>query len=70
MQSSLSLSPTSFNRFLTSLQQKTDVMREEMVRLYPDATAQEWIEEHISPVTTPLRRITEEIRACVKEMVP
>lgn len=45
-------------------------MREEMLRLYPDATAQEWIEEHISPVTTPLRRITEEIRACVKEMVP
>lgn len=45
-------------------------MREEMLRLYPDATAQEWVEEHISPVTTPLRRITEEIRACVKEMVP
>lgn len=56
--------------FLTTLQQKADAMKEEMLRLYPDATAQEWIEEHLSPVTTPLRRITEEIRACVKEMVP
>ncbi|XP_010736675.2 hexosaminidase D [Larimichthys crocea] len=56
--------------FLTTLHQKVDAMREEMVRFYPDSTVQEWIEEHVSPVMGPLQRITEEIRACVKEMVP
>ncbi|KAM9336758.1 hexosaminidase D isoform 1-T2 [Symphorus nematophorus] len=56
--------------FLATLQQKVEAVREEMVRLYPDSTAQEWIEEHVSPVAAPLQRITEDIRACVKEMVP
>lgn len=56
--------------FLTTLQQKVDALKEEMASLYPDATVQEWIEEHISPVMVPLQRITEEIRSCVKEMVP
>lgn len=41
-----------------------------MVDLYPAATAQEWIEEHVSPVMAPLQRLTEDIQACVKEMVP
>lgn len=57
-------------RFLTTVHQKLEVVREEMVRFYPDSTAQEWIEEHVSPVVAPLQRITEDIRACVKEMVP
>ncbi|XP_034563284.1 hexosaminidase D [Notolabrus celidotus] len=56
--------------YLTMLQQKVEALREEMVQLYPDSTAQEWIEEHARPVMAPLQRITEEIRACVKEMVP
>ncbi|XP_036936812.1 hexosaminidase D [Acanthopagrus latus] len=56
--------------FLTTVHQKLEVVREEMVRFYPDSTAQEWIEEHVSPVVAPLQRITEDIRACVKEMVP
>lgn len=52
------------------LQQRTEAVREEMLHLYPDATAQEWIEEHVSPVMAPLQRITEEIGDCIKEMVP
>ncbi|XP_044035272.1 hexosaminidase D [Siniperca chuatsi] len=56
--------------YLTTLQQKVEAIREEMVRLYPNSTAQEWIEEHVSPVMAPLQKITEDIRACVKEMVP
>jgi len=52
------------------LQEKAAAVREEMVRLYPEATAREWIEEHVSPVTAPLQRITEDIRACVGEMLP
>ncbi|XP_037611952.1 hexosaminidase D isoform X1 [Sebastes umbrosus] len=56
--------------YLTTLQEKAEGVREEMVRLYPDSTAQEWMEEHVSPVVAPLQRITEEIRACVNEMVP
>ncbi|XP_073345995.1 hexosaminidase D [Pagrus major] len=56
--------------FLTTIQQKVEVVREELVRFYPDSTAQEWIEEHVTPVVAPLQRITEDIRACVKEMVP
>lgn len=55
---------------LTMLQQKVEAVREEMVQLYPESTAQEWIEEHVSPVMAPLQRITQEIRVCVKEMVP
>lgn len=56
--------------YLTVLQEKVAAVREEMVRLYPESTAQEWIEEHVSPVVAPLLRITEEISACVNEMVP
>ncbi|XP_023263895.1 hexosaminidase D [Seriola lalandi dorsalis] len=56
--------------YLTTLQQKVEVVKEEMVRLYPECTAQEWIEEHVSPVMAPLQRITEDVLACVKEMVP
>lgn len=55
---------------LTTLQQKVDALREEMTCLFPKATVQEWMEEHVHPVMAPLQRITEEIRACVKEMVP
>ena len=47
-----------------------DAIKEEMVRLYQDSTVQEWIEEHALPVMAPLQRIREDIRACVKEMVP
>ncbi|XP_034414957.1 hexosaminidase D [Cyclopterus lumpus] len=56
--------------YLTTLQEKVAAVREEMVRLYPESTAQEWIEEHVSPVTAPLQRITEDIRTCANEMVP
>uniref|UniRef100_A0A3Q4AP41 beta-N-acetylhexosaminidase n=1 Tax=Mola mola TaxID=94237 RepID=A0A3Q4AP41_MOLML len=49
---------------------KVDAIKEEMVHLYQDSTVQEWIEEHALPVMAPLQRITEDIRACVKEMVP
>ncbi|CAK6974282.1 LOW QUALITY PROTEIN: hexosaminidase D-like [Scomber scombrus] len=56
--------------YLAMLQQKGEEVRGEMVQLYPDSTAQEWIEEHVSPVMAPLQRIIDEIAACVKEMVP
>ncbi|XP_071329329.1 hexosaminidase D [Trachinotus anak] len=56
--------------YVTTLQQKVEAVKEEMVRLYPESSAQEWIEEHVSPVLTPLQRITEDVMACVQEMVP
>nr|XP_040032238.1 hexosaminidase D [Gasterosteus aculeatus aculeatus] len=56
--------------YLTALQEKVEALREEMVLLYPESTAQEWIVEHVSPVLAPLQRITEDITACVNEMVP
>ncbi|KAM4525049.1 hexosaminidase D [Odontesthes bonariensis] len=56
--------------YLAMLQQKAEAVREEMVHLYPDSTAQEWIEEHVSPVMVPLQQITEDIQACLKEIVP
>lgn len=55
---------------MATLQQKVEAVREEMASLYPDSTVQEWIEEHVSPVTAPLQRITEDVAACLKEMVP
>ncbi|KAM3859902.1 hexosaminidase D [Diretmus argenteus] len=57
-------------QLLTMLEQKVEAMREEMVRLYPDSTAQEWIEQHVSPVVAPLQRINESITACLLEVVP
>ncbi|CAL8380473.1 unnamed protein product [Gadus morhua 'NCC'] len=55
---------------LTMLEERAGVARVEMERLYPDSTAQEWMEQHLSPVAEPLRRITEEISVCLPEMVP
>ncbi|MED6285768.1 hypothetical protein CHARACLAT_032500 [Characodon lateralis] len=56
--------------YLDTLQKEVEAVRKEMVNLYPDSTAEEWIEEHVTPVMVPLQRITEAIQACVKEMVP
>ncbi|XP_034717242.1 hexosaminidase D [Etheostoma cragini] len=56
--------------YLATLQEKAGAVREEMVRLYPNSTAQEWMEEHVSPVVAPLQRITEDISACLNQMVP
>ncbi|KAA8581088.1 hypothetical protein FQN60_002669 [Etheostoma spectabile] len=54
--------------YLATLQEKAEAVREEMVRLYPDSTAQEWMEEHVSPVVAPLQKITEDISACLNQM--
>ncbi|XP_047464457.1 hexosaminidase D [Mugil cephalus] len=56
--------------YLAMLQQKAEAVREEMVQFYPDSTAQEWLEEHVHPVTAPLQKLTEDTGACVKEMMP
>lgn len=55
---------------METLQKKAEAVRKEMVELYSDSTAQEWIEEHVSPVMAPLQRLTQDIQACVKEMLP
>lgn len=46
------------------------MVKKEMVRLYPASTAQEWVEQHVSPVVAPLQRILEDTRASLLEMVP
>ncbi|XP_023804987.1 hexosaminidase D [Oryzias latipes] len=51
--------------YAAALQQKAAAVRDEMLRFYPDATAQEWMEEHVSPVMTPIQQIMEETGACV-----
>ncbi|PWA21362.1 hypothetical protein CCH79_00003479 [Gambusia affinis] len=56
--------------YLDTLQKTVEAVRKEMVNLYPDSTAEEWMEEHVSPVAAPLQRIIDAIQACVKEMVP
>ncbi|XP_031164510.1 hexosaminidase D [Sander lucioperca] len=56
--------------YLATLQEKAEAVREEMVRLYPDSTSQEWMEENVSPVVAPLQRITEDISTCLNQMVP
>ncbi|XP_005809678.1 hexosaminidase D [Xiphophorus maculatus] len=56
--------------YLDTLQKMVEAVRKEMVHFYPDSTADEWIEEHASPVAAPLQRIIDAIPACVKEMVP
>ncbi|XP_056153111.1 hexosaminidase D isoform X1 [Lampris incognitus] len=55
---------------LTLLKQKVEAVREEMLRLYPDSTAQEWIGQHVEPVVAPLQRITQDIGECLLEMMP
>ncbi|XP_037546630.1 hexosaminidase D [Nematolebias whitei] len=56
--------------YLETLEKKVEALKKEMVDLYPAATTQEWIEEHVSPVMAPLQRLTEDVQACLKEMVP
>ncbi|KAF7651253.1 hypothetical protein LDENG_00113480 [Lucifuga dentata] len=56
--------------YLAMLEQKVEAVREEMGRLYPDSTAQEWIEQHVSPVVAPLQRITEDLTSCLGHMMP
>ncbi|XP_076024038.1 hexosaminidase D isoform X2 [Genypterus blacodes] len=56
--------------YLTALEQKVEALWEEMRRLYPDSVVQEWIEQHVVPVTAPLQRVTEDIRVCLEEMLP
>ncbi|XP_010787617.1 hexosaminidase D-like, partial [Notothenia coriiceps] len=56
--------------YLVTIQEKVEALKEEMVRLYPDSTAEEWIEEHVSPVVAPLQRIMEDFSACVTETQP
>ncbi|XP_057682945.1 hexosaminidase D [Corythoichthys intestinalis] len=56
--------------YLDLLQEKVNVVREGMRHIYPDSTAQEWMEEHVSPVMGPLKRILDEITECSMEIVP
>ncbi|KAK5850432.1 hypothetical protein PBY51_001313 [Eleginops maclovinus] len=56
--------------YLGPMQEKVEALKEEMVRLYPDSTAEEWIEEHVSPVMAPLQRITEDFTSCLNETQP
>ncbi|XP_008436229.1 hexosaminidase D [Poecilia reticulata] len=56
--------------YLDTLQKMVEAVRKEMVNLYPNSTAEEWMEEHVSPVTAPLQQIIDAIPGCVKEMVP
>lgn len=56
--------------YLSMLQQKVEAFKDEMLRFYTDATVQEWLEEHVWPIQSPLQRTAEEISACVKEIVP
>lgn len=55
--------------YLTALQQKLDLLKAEMGRLYPESTVKEWLEEHVWPVQAPLQRTVEEITACLEEML-
>uniref|UniRef100_A0A674ER53 beta-N-acetylhexosaminidase n=1 Tax=Salmo trutta TaxID=8032 RepID=A0A674ER53_SALTR len=55
---------------LALVEQRVAMVKKEMVRLYPASTAQEWVEQHVSPVVAPLQRILEDTRASLLEMVP
>ena len=57
-------------RLLALVEQRVAMVKKEMVRLYPDSTAQEWVEQHVSPVVAPLQRVLEDTRASLLEMVP
>lgn len=59
---------TQASTYLTVLQQKVEAVREEMLRLYPDSTVQEWLEEHVSPVLIPLQRIRDDITVSLTGM--
>ncbi|XP_041714600.1 hexosaminidase D isoform X1 [Coregonus clupeaformis] len=55
---------------LALVEQRVAMVRKEMVRLYPASTAQEWVEQHVSPVVAPLQRVLVDTRASLLEMVP
>lgn len=61
---------TQATSLLDLVMQKVEVVREEMVRLYPDSTVGEWMGQHVEPVVAPLQRVVEDTQACLLEMVP
>ncbi|KAJ7987852.1 hypothetical protein DPEC_G00330860 [Dallia pectoralis] len=56
--------------FLALVNERVELVRKEILSLYPASTAQEWEEQHASPVVDPLQRILEDTRASIQEMVP
>uniref|UniRef100_A0A6Q2XZF2 beta-N-acetylhexosaminidase n=1 Tax=Esox lucius TaxID=8010 RepID=A0A6Q2XZF2_ESOLU len=55
--------------FLALVEERVELVRKEILSLYPASTAQEWEEQHVSPVVVPLQRILEDTRASLLEMV-
>ncbi|KAG9350362.1 hypothetical protein JZ751_026717 [Albula glossodonta] len=55
---------------LTGVEQKMEALRQEMVQLFPDSTAQEWIEQHVAPVLEPLRHLLDDIQVTLQGLIP
>ncbi|XP_030629779.1 hexosaminidase D [Chanos chanos] len=59
---------TELTMVLNVLELKVQEVKDEMRLLYPDSTAEEWVEEHVHPVLTPLRTTLHDIRLALENM--
>uniref|UniRef100_A0A8D0CLA5 beta-N-acetylhexosaminidase n=1 Tax=Scleropages formosus TaxID=113540 RepID=A0A8D0CLA5_SCLFO len=55
---------------LSSVEVKVQALWQEMTQLFPEATAHEWVQQHVSGVLEPLRSLVQDANAIIQEMLP
>ncbi|KAG7491688.1 hypothetical protein MATL_G00006800 [Megalops atlanticus] len=55
---------------LARVEPKVEAVTQEMRHLFPDSTAQEWIQQHVSAVLEPLQSLLEDVQVTIQEMLP
>nr|XP_023692615.1 hexosaminidase D [Paramormyrops kingsleyae]XP_023692616.1 hexosaminidase D [Paramormyrops kingsleyae] len=55
---------------LASVEQKVQALWMEMTQLFPEATAEEWVQQHVSVLLEPIRSLLQDTQAIIQEMLP
>lgn len=55
-------------RFLEAAEFKVQEVRQEMMKLYPDLTVEEWVTQHVTPVLKPIQDLLTDIQAVLEDM--
>lgn len=55
-------------RLLQAVEPKVEEVKQEMALLYPQATVDEWVEQHISGVVTPLHSLLKDLQLAMEDM--
>lgn len=53
---------------LQAVEPKVEEVKQEMALLYPQATVDEWVEQHISAVVAPLHSLLKDLQLAMEDM--